>query len=316
MTAFSPTPLLWACLAVLIWSTTATIAVLLRPSANFLGIVLVQYGAGLLVLVGWVASRWLSIYGQFQNKVVGSSSNHLPGFLLRMLGGGVAMWGYHTLYFFAIQRGPSVPANLINYLWPLFLPLFGVYLFNLETSRWGQWEWGLLGTASLGVSLLTWEPGTELLSRWSWAHTAALGAAGLAGIYINLARWGRRWGPSVAFWYGGSILLSAPLMLATFWLLPISIHMSWTALPWLLFLGGAGMGGAQLAWIHALETGPTLWVSSLAYLIPVLSTVLLVMVVDAPLTTSVGLGGTLVVISNILLHDDLRAGLGQWLMKA
>lgn len=303
---------LWAGLAVLIWSTTATIAVWLRPSANFLGIVIVQYASGLFVLGCWVIGQWKTIQQQLEANVFHSSSVSLSNFLLRMLGGGIAMWGYHILYFFALQRGPSVPVNLINYLWPLFLPFLGVYFFDLENPHWGRWEWGLLGLALLGVVFITWSPEARLVTQWGISHTATLGAALLAGMYINLARWGRRQVHSVAFWYGGSILLSAPIVLGGIGLAPVDIHISRPALPWLLFLGAAGMGGAQLAWIHALETAPTLWVSSLAYLIPVLSTLLLVLIVDAPLTGSVALGGVLVVVSNILLHDDLRAWLHRY----
>ena len=46
------------------------------------------------------------------------------------------LFGFHALYFAALAWAPPAEANLINYLWPLFIVLFSAALPGMRLSRW------------------------------------------------------------------------------------------------------------------------------------------------------------------------------------
>src|SRR5258708_6587242 len=55
------------------------------------------------------------------------------------------LFGFHLLYFIALQLAPAVQANLINYLWPILIVLFAAS-GHLRTSHVLGGLAGLAGT--------------------------------------------------------------------------------------------------------------------------------------------------------------------------
>ena len=72
------------------------------------------------------------------------------------------LFGYHALYFAALQLAPPAEANLVNYLWPLLIVLLSAPLAG-ERLGWPHLVGALLGFA--GVVLLAFGRGVQLHRR-------------------------------------------------------------------------------------------------------------------------------------------------------
>ncbi|MEO7952907.1 MAG: DMT family transporter, partial [Polaromonas sp.] len=98
------------------------------------------------------------------------------------------LFGYHFLLFIALRTAPPVEANLVNYLWPLFMvvlaPLFlaGVRLRALHVLA------ALLGFAGAAIAILGASQGQAGSSGWSWGFVPALGSAFIWASYSLLTQ--------------------------------------------------------------------------------------------------------------------------------
>lgn len=86
------------------------------------------------------------------------------------------LFGYHFLLFIALCHAPPVEANLVNYLWPLFMvvlaPLFlaGIKLRALQVVA------ALLGFGGAAIAILGTRQGVAS-GGWSWGFLPALASA-------------------------------------------------------------------------------------------------------------------------------------------
>ena len=125
-------------ISICLWSSLALLSVSAGPIPPFqmvamtftvgaaIGIVrALARGVGWTGLIGWPARVWLLGIG--------------------------GLFGYHALYFAALQLAPPAEANLINYLWPLLIVLLSAPLAG-ERLGWTHLAGAALGFA--GVALL------------------------------------------------------------------------------------------------------------------------------------------------------------------
>src|SRR6188474_2283756 len=115
-------------------------------------------GVGWVGLVGWPPRVWL-------------------------LGVG-GLFGYHALYFAALQLAPPAEANLVNYLWPLLIVLLSAPLAG-ERLGWSHLVGALLGFA--GVALLALGR-VSFTSTYALGYALALGCAFAWSLYSVLSR--------------------------------------------------------------------------------------------------------------------------------
>ena len=101
----------WGALAIALWSTLAAASVLVAAIPP-LQLMAMTFGvASLLSLVKWTTRRE-------------SIASHLRQPLGAWLVGCGGLFGYHLLYFLALRMAPPAEANVVNYLWPMFIILF------------------------------------------------------------------------------------------------------------------------------------------------------------------------------------------------
>ena len=182
------------------------------------------------------------------------------------------LFGFHFFLFLALRRAPPVEANLVNYLWPLLIVLlapllvpgvrwsalhalaallgFGgaALLIGSSAERLGQGE--LLGYAFAAASALIWSTYSLMTRRFSHFPTAYVAwfclASGAASLACHFA-FEPRHVPAASEW------------------------------PWLVALGLGPMGAAFYLWDRALKRGDPRSIGNLAYLTPLLSTLVLVL---------------------------------------
>lgn len=199
------------------------------------------------------------------------------------------LFGFHFLLFIALRHAPPVEANLVNYLWPLFIVVLApVFLpgLSLKPAHVVAAVAGFVGAA---IAILG--AGTAQ-GTWSWGYLPALGSA---FIWASYSLWTRRVPafPTAAIGLFG--LVSGLLSL----LCHAALEPSATLGPrdWLLIavMGLGPLGAAFFLWDKALKAGDARHIGILSYITPLASTALLMVVSGRGLSWSIALAAAMII---------------------
>ena len=249
--------MLFALGAIALWSTLAWLGVLLGPVPPFLLVGCALGGAGLLASPSW--RRW---------RVA-------P----RVLALGIfGLFGFHFLLFVALRNAPPLQANLINYLWPLLIVLLAPAFLADARLAWNHLLGAALGLA--GAALVIIGNGTR--GATVAAPHAALGYACAmlsALVWASYSLGCRRLRERGTLFSNAAVglfcLASGALALICHVLFePAYVWRSADVAP-LIALAVGPMGAAFFLWDAALARGDARAIGTLAYLTPLLSTLLL-----------------------------------------
>lgn len=277
--------------AILIWSTLALLTALVGPVPPFL-LVALSFGLGGLVSLTIIAvtGRPLTI----------ALRQPLPVWLLGIGG----LFGYHFLYFLALQTAPAAEANLINYLWPLLIVLFAGLLPGERLGRpqvMGAAA-GLAGT----LLLVTGGKGVSVQADYLPGYLAAVACAVTwAGYSVLNRRFGAVPTEIVAFFCLATALLAVPCHL-------LFEETVWPADAWawatIAAMGVGPVGLAFFVWDHGVKRGDIQTLGALSYATPLLSTGLLIVAGRAALTLPV-LGACVLIVGGAFIASSrLRKG--------
>jgi drug/metabolite transporter (DMT)-like permease len=202
----------------------------------------------------------------------------LPALALGVYG----LFGFHFFLFLALRHAPPVEANLVNYLWPLLIVVLapamvpgvgfssrhavaavlgfcGAALLILAGSGGATGQGGFLGYAFAAASAFIWATYSLLTRRYSHFPTAYVSwfclAAGGASLLCHFA-FEPRYLPQGSQWL------------------------------FIVLLGLGPMGAAFFLWDRALKRGDPRTIGNLAYLTPLLSTLVLAATTGAPLSAA------------------------------
>ncbi len=274
-------------ISICLWSSLALLSVSAGPIPPFqmvamtfavgaaIGIIRARAnGVGWAGLVGWPAPVWLLGIG--------------------------GLFGYHALYFAALQLAPPAEANLINYLWPLLIVLLSAPLAG-ERLHWPHLAGAALGFS--GVSLLAFGRGLSFADSHALGYLLALGCAFAWSIYSVLSRrFGETPTDAIAAFCAASALLSLACHLVferTVW--PAS-GTAWLAV---LALGLGPAGSAFYFWDHAVKRGDIRALGAISYATPILSTAILVAFGLAEPTGTLIAAALLVTVGAVLASREL-----------
>lgn len=241
---------LYALAAIALWSTLAWLSLKLAHVPPFL-LVGSALAIGSLVSIGqlraWRASPRLLALGVY------------------------GLFGFHFLLFLALRHAPPVEANLVNYLWPLLIvvlaPLF-LRGYRLTVRHVAAALMGLTGAALLVTS----GGQVEFNASHALGYALALGSAFIWATYsLATKRAGAFPTATVGLFAAASALLALALHA---WLEPTYAYTA-RDLPWLVLIGAGPMGAAFFLWDAALKRGDPRRIGTLAYLTPMLSTLVL-----------------------------------------
>ena len=270
------------CGAIALWGALATLSVLAGPVPPF-QMVAMTFTLG--AAIGIVRARtrglpWSDLL-RWPTKVW-------------LLGVG-GLFGYHALYFAALQLAPPAEANLVNYLWPLLIVLLSAPLAG-EKLGWPHLVGALLGFA--GVALLAISRGVSFASVYALGYALALGCAFVWSLYSVLSRrFGETPTDAIASFCAAAAVLSLVCHL-------LFEHTVWPATPvaWLavLALGLGPTGSAFYLWDHAVKRGDIRALGALSYAAPILSTALLIVCGLAAPTSALLLAALLVTAGAVL----------------
>ena len=269
-------PALLALGAIALWGTLAALGVALAHVPPFLltGLALCVGGLLALTLCRFEVSRWLV---------------PLPTLALGVGG----LFGFHFLLFMALRLAPPVQANLINYLWPLFMVLLSPWLLPGMRLQAVHIAAALLGFAGAALVILGDPAGAgQQAGGWSWGYLLALMSALVWAGYSLLTRRVPHF-PTAAI--GGFALVSGLLSLVCHaWLEP-AVALTGRDMLLIGALGLGPMGAAFFLWDMALKRGDTRQIGILSYLTPLASTGMLVLVGDRAFTWNIALAALMIV---------------------
>lgn len=264
--------------AILLWATLASLATLLSDIPPFL-----LTGIGLLI--GAMVSLPSLRNGMKPWKVP----------LKTLLIGVYGLFGYHFMLFLALQTAPAVEANLVNYLWPLLIVLLSP-LFTKSLKLNFRYVFAAISGFAGAVLAITYNSSGLASSSIEIGYLFALAAAVIWATY-SLATTKVPSFPTPAI--GLFALVSGVLAIGAHFLFEPAASISASDWALLALLGAGPLGGAFYLWDAALKIGDPRRIGLLAFLTPLLSTVLLVLVSGKSLSwqllvaTALILGGAL-----------------------
>ncbi|MEJ8811455.1 DMT family transporter [Variovorax ureilyticus] len=255
---------------------------------------------------------------------LGTSLSHLPPFLLTglalMIGSAMSwplvlrnprawavpartlalgiygLFGFHFLLFIALRLAPPVEANLVNYLWPLFMVVLAPVLLPRMSLRPLHVVAALLGFAGAAIAIL----GARGAASDGGSYWGFLPALGSAFIWASYSLWTQRVAAFPTSAIGLFGLVSGALSLLCHWLLEPAVALS--TRDWLLVaLCGLGpLGAAFFFWDLALKRGDARQIGILSYITPLASTALLLIVTGRPLSWSIALAAVLIISAAVM----------------
>jgi drug/metabolite transporter (DMT)-like permease len=279
---------LYALAAIALWGTLASLGTSLSHLPPFLL-------TGLALMIGSVMS-WPAVLRNRQAWAV-------PARTLAL--GIYGLFGFHFLLFIALRHAPPVEANLVNYLWPLFMVVLAPALLPGLSLRPLHLVAALLGFAGAAIAILgarsAGPAATDAATYWGF-----LPALGSAFIWASYSLWTKRVAafPTTAIGLFG--LVSGVLALVCHALLEPQASLS--ARDWLLIaLCGLGpLGAAFFLWDMALKHGDARQIGILSYITPLASTALLMVVTQRPLSWTIAVAAFLI-LSAAVMGSRIRA---------
>jgi drug/metabolite transporter (DMT)-like permease len=205
------------------------------------------------------------------------------------------LFGYHALYFAALNRAPPAEASLIAYLWPLLIVLFSALLpgERLRLRHLVGAALGFAGAATLFAGKAGGFSFTAIDPRVLSGYGLALACAFVWSSYSVLSR-RLKAAPTEAV--AGFCLATAALAALCHFAFETNVAPAGAA-QWAAIVG-LGLGPVGLAfyvWDFGVKHGDIRLLGVAAYAAPVLSTLILVAAGFAPATLSLGLACALIV---------------------
>ncbi|MDP2449897.1 MAG: DMT family transporter [Polaromonas sp.] len=273
---------LYALGAIALWASLASLGVSLRHVPPFLL-------TGVALLVGSLLALPFVLKDRRQWRIPAST----------LLLGVYGLFGFHFLLFIALRHAPPVEANLVNYLWPLFMVVLAPLFLRGVTLRAVHVAAALLGFAGAAIAILGAGSGgsSGQGGGWSWGYLPALASAFIWASYSLLSQRVPAF-PTAAIGLFG--LVSGLLSLLCHWALEPSVAMSGRDWALIAVMGLGPLGAAFFLWDKALKLGDARQIGILSYLTPLGSTALLMLVSGRALSWSIGLAAAMIIGAAVL----------------
>lgn len=214
---------------------------------------------------------------------------------LRTLALGVyGLFAYHFLLFIALRHAPPVEANLVNYLWPLFIVVLSPVVLPGVALRLPHVLAALLGFGGAAIAIAG---GRELSGTLAWGYLPALAAAFIWATYSLMTKRVAAF-PTTAIGLFG--LVSGVLSLLCHGVLEPAVALQPRDWGLLAVLGLGPLGASFFMWDKALKLGDARHIGILSYITPLASTALLILVSGRTFTWSIALATAMIISAAVM----------------
>lgn len=251
-------PYFLAAVAILFWSTSATVSKLLLGALESMQVL---YASSLFA--GIFLLGWNGITGNLQKLRTYGAKDYVCTILIGLPG----TFFYYLLLYTATDLMPASQALTMNYLWPIMSVVFACILLKEKmTVR----KVIAIGVSFAGMAIVVGADGANLSSATMVGAVCCFFAAVSYGLFTALnQKFGYDKRISMMFFYLTTFVLSSAVL---------GIRHEIPRINWLQTLGMGyngicNMGIAATAWAVALDSGKTAKISNLAYITPFLSLV-------------------------------------------
>ncbi len=262
--------------AVFLWGSLASLAILLDTVPPLL-----MTGIGLVV--GSIIAL----------PVSGFSIRRLIPKKRVLLVGVYGLLGYHFALFAGLQNAPSVQANLVNYLWPIFVVLLAPLFIRGTSLTYKHWIAGILGFSGAALAILS---GTQLVGGFAVGYVYAGIAAIIFSSYSLISK-SLADSPTAAV--GGYSFVAGVLAIGAHFVFEPPATIDSVQWLWLVLMGLGPLGGSFYLWDFALKHAPAQRVGTIAFFTPLISTILLLTVTGQRLTLMLGLSAALILLAAV-----------------
>lgn len=211
------------------------------------------------------------------------------------LGLGVyGLFGFHLLLFMALRTAPAVEANLINYLWPLGMVVLAPLMLPGTRLKAGHVAAALLGFAGAAVAIL----GRDGAHGAAWSSGLQIGyvyALGSALVWATYSLGTRRVAPFKTTAVGSFAAFSGLLSLLFHAGFEPTVTLSPSDLGLIVLLGLGPLGGAFFLWDAAIKAGDPRRIGLLAFLTPLLSTLVMVVTTGQAFSAHIAIAAAMIV---------------------
>ena len=268
---------LYALGAIALWAALASLGVSLTHVPPFLL-------TGVALIIGSVPAWPLVLRDPSQWRIP-----------LRTLALGVyGLFAYHFLLFIALRHAPPVEANLVNYLWPLFIVVLAPVVLPGVALRLPHVLAALLGFGGAAIAIAG---GRELSGTLAWGYLPALAAAFIWATYSLLTKRVAAF-PTTAIGLFG--LVSGVLSLLCHVVLEPAASLQARDWALLAVLGLGPLGASFFLWDKALKLGDARHIGILSYITPLASTALLLLVSGRPFSWSIAISTAMIISAAVL----------------
>ncbi|MBP3982531.1 MULTISPECIES: DMT family transporter [unclassified Acidovorax] len=268
---------LYALGAIALWASLASLGVSLTHIPPFLL-------TGIALIIGSVPA-WPFVLRD-------PSQWRIPARTLAL--GVYGLFAYHFLLFIALRHAPPVEANLVNYLWPLFIVVLAPVVLPGVALRLPHVLAALLGFAGAAIAMAG---GRELSGTLAWGYLPALAAAFIWATYSLLTKRVAVF-PTTAIGLFG--LVSGVLSLLCHVVLEPAVSLQARDWALLAVLGLGPLGASFFLWDKALKLGDARHIGILSYLTPLASTALLLVVSDRPFSWSIAVATAMIISAAVM----------------
>jgi drug/metabolite transporter (DMT)-like permease len=214
---------------------------------------------------------------------------------LRTLALGVyGLFAYHFLLFIALRHAPPVEANLVNYLWPLFIVVLSPVVLPGVALRLPHVLAALLGFGGAAIAIAG---GRELSGTLAWGYLPALAAAFIWATYSLMTKRVAAF-PTTAIGLFG--LGSGVLSLLCHVVLEPAVALQPRDWALLAVLGLGPLGASFFMWDKALKLGDARHIGILSYITPLASTALLIVVSGRSFSWSIALATVMIISAAVM----------------
>ena len=268
---------LYALGAIALWASLASLGVSLTHVPPFLL-------TGIALIIGSVPA-WPFVLRD-------PSQWRIPARTLAL--GVYGLFAYHFLLFIALRHAPPVEANLVNYLWPLFIVVLAPVVVPGVALRLPHVLAALLGFAGAAIAIAG---GRELSGTLAWGYLPALAAAFIWATYSLMTKRVAAF-PTTAIGLFG--LVSGVLSLLCHMVLEPAVSLQTCDWVLLAVLGLGPLGASFFLWDKALKLGDARHIGILSYLTPLASTTLLLVVSGRPFSWSIAAATAMIISAAVM----------------